>query len=83
MCIRDRYEAIELLKGAGGMAVVAHPMKIKGLGEKGSDQFFENLDSLIRELKMCIRDRIIRKRIAKRLTPHNIGDLCRLVFLIY
>ncbi len=45
------YEAIELLKGAGGMAVVAHPMKIKGLGEKGSDQFFENLDSLIRELK--------------------------------
>ena len=44
-------EAMDLIKGAGGISVLAHPMEIKGLGEVGSDEFFDNLDLLVRELK--------------------------------
>lgn len=44
-------EAIELLKNAGGMAVLAHPGKIKGLGEKGTDEYWTNMDALIKSLK--------------------------------
>lgn len=44
-------EAIDVLKAAGGMGVLAHPMKIKKLGERGSDEFWTNLDQLLRELK--------------------------------
>ena len=44
-------EAIRLLKEAGGMAVLAHPMKIRGLGDRGSDLFWEHLDLMLRELK--------------------------------
>lgn len=44
-------DAIKLIQGAGGAAVLAHPMKIKGMGEKGSDEFFDNLIRLITKLK--------------------------------
>ena len=44
-------EAIKLIQGAGGAAVLAHPMKIKGIGEKSSDEFFSNLIRLITRLK--------------------------------
>ena len=44
-------DAIRLIQGAGGMAVLAHPMKIKGIGEKGSDEFFDNLIRLLTKLK--------------------------------
>ena len=44
-------EAIGLIKGAGGVAVLAHPMKLKMLGEKSSDEFFDNLKE---HLKMLI-----------------------------
>lgn len=47
----DTVEAIELIKDAGGICVMAHPMKIEGLGDKGSDEFFMNLDQLVRNLK--------------------------------
>ncbi|MDY2960242.1 MAG: PHP domain-containing protein [Hornefia sp.] len=50
ICI-DTADAVEVIKGAGGISVLAHPMKIKGLGEKGSDIFFENLEILLRKLK--------------------------------
>lgn len=43
--------AIEVIRDAGGVSVLAHPMKIKGIGEKGSDEFFENLEALLRKLK--------------------------------
>lgn len=43
-------DAIELIKGAGGVAVLAHPMKIKGIGEKSSDEFFANLEDLLKLL---------------------------------
>ena len=56
-CIRkDKitvYRAIELIKGAGGTASLAHPMKIKGLGERGSEEFYSNLDKMLRKLKIA------------------------------
>lgn len=45
-------EAIALLKEAGGMAVLAHPAKIKGLGERNSEAFWTNFDALLRSLKL-------------------------------
>lgn len=47
----DTQEAITLIKDAGGMAVLAHPMKIKGIGEKGSDNFFSKLEYIVKCLK--------------------------------
>lgn len=44
-------EAIELIRGAKGIPVLAHPCKIKGIGERGSAVFRENFDSLLRDLK--------------------------------
>lgn len=44
-------ETMDLIKAAGGIAVLAHPMKIKKIGEKGSEEFWQNLDTLIQKLK--------------------------------
>jgi hypothetical protein len=44
-------DAIKLINEAGGIAVLAHPYRIKGLGERGSQQFKENFEELLRELK--------------------------------
>ena len=44
-------DAIKLIQGAGGVAVLAHPMKTKGIGKKSSDEFFDNLIRLITRLK--------------------------------
>lgn len=44
-------EAINLVSNAGGMAVIAHPAKIRGMGERGSEVFWENMETLIKELK--------------------------------
>jgi len=44
-------EAISLIKGAGGTAVLAHPAQIKHIGQPGSDEFWTNLEKLIKELK--------------------------------
>ena len=44
-------DAIKLLQQAGGMAVLAHPGKIKGLGKRDSEEYWNNLDQLIRTLK--------------------------------
>lgn len=43
--------AIERIKGAGGIPVLAHPMKITRLGREGGDSFFEKLDRLLARLK--------------------------------
>lgn len=43
-------EAICLIKNAGGIPVLAHPGVARGLGEKGSDEFFDNMDKLISRL---------------------------------
>ena len=47
----DTAEAIAVIREAGGLAVLAHPMKIKGIGEKSSGQFWENLENMLRHLK--------------------------------
>ena len=44
-------EIIHLISQAGGMAVMAHPGKIKGLGEKGTEEYRKNMDKLVRKLK--------------------------------
>lgn len=44
-------EAIRLISEAGGMAVLAHPAKIRGMGERGSEEFWKNMNVLIRDLK--------------------------------
>lgn len=44
-------DAFRLIQGAGGVAVLAHPMKIKGLGEKSSEEFFDNLIRLLTKLR--------------------------------
>ena len=47
----DAIEAIELIKNAGGIAVLAHPMQIKNLGDKSSEEFWSNLEGLVLMLK--------------------------------
>ena len=44
-------DAIELIKEAGGIPVLAHPCKIKGIGARESDEFKENFKLLLKELK--------------------------------
>ena len=44
-------DAMKLIQSAGGVAVLAHPMKIKGFGEKSSDEFFDNLIRLLTKLR--------------------------------
>lgn len=44
-------EGIKLINSAGGISVLAHPMKIKNLGEKGSDEYMNKLESIIVDLK--------------------------------
>lgn len=44
-------EAIELVKGAGGISVLAHPLKTKGLGDPKAEEFWKNLDVLLGLLK--------------------------------
>lgn len=42
---------IAVIKKAGGLSVLAHPMKIKQIGIRGSSEFWESLESLARKLK--------------------------------
>lgn len=44
-------EAIRLIRNAGGYAVLAHPIQIKGFGEKGSAEFYKKVELLVVELK--------------------------------
>lgn len=47
----DTEEAISLIRAAGGTAVLAHPIQIRGLGAPGSEDFYEQVDQLARRLK--------------------------------
>ncbi len=47
----DTETAIDLIRAAGGTAVLAHPIQIRGLGDPGSEAFYEHVDQLTRELK--------------------------------
>ena len=43
--------AIKLIREAGGIAVLAHPIQIRGMGVPGSDEFYGNVELLVRRLK--------------------------------
>lgn len=45
-------EAIQLIKEAGGIAVLAHPIQTRGVGEPGSEEFYKNMDVIVRRLKI-------------------------------
>lgn len=47
----DTEEAIRLIRAAGGTAVLAHPIQIRGLGDPGSEEFYEQVDQLTHKLK--------------------------------
>ena len=40
-------ESISLINGAGGTPVLAHPIKIRGIGEPGSEEFYANFEKLL------------------------------------
>lgn len=44
-------DAIEAIKKAGGIPVLAHPIQTKNIGTPGSDEFFRNMDIIIGKLK--------------------------------
>ncbi len=44
-------EAISLIAKAGGQAFVAHPAKIKKLGERGTEDFWINFENLLKDLR--------------------------------
>ena len=44
-------EAIDLIRGAVGIPVLAHPCKIRGIGRRGSEEFEKNFDVLLAKLK--------------------------------
>lgn len=40
-------EAISLIRGAGGIPVLAHPIQIKGMGITGSEDFYRDVEKLV------------------------------------
>ncbi len=44
-------EAIKSIISSGGVPVLAHPILIKGMGDRGSDTFYDHLCELLVELK--------------------------------
>lgn len=44
-------EAIELIKTAGGIAVLAHPMQIKNMGDRTTPEFWDKLERMVKMLK--------------------------------
>ena len=44
------YEAIKIIREAGGEAVLAHPGRIKYIGQRESEDFFLNVEIILKEL---------------------------------
>ena len=44
------YEAIDVIKKAGGYAVLAHPIQTRHIGEPGSEEFYETMDGIVKDL---------------------------------
>ena len=44
-------EAIAMIRKAGGTAVLAHPIQARGIGRPGSEEFYRNIEAIIKELK--------------------------------
>lgn len=43
-------QIVETIRGAGGIPVIAHPGLIKDMGERGSEEFYENIESFAESL---------------------------------
>ncbi len=48
---RSVFETIDIIRKAGGIAVLAHPMKIKKLKNEGEACFWQNLEKIVVDLK--------------------------------
>ena len=46
----DALEAIRIITGAGGTAVLAHPMRIKNIGKRGTEEMYGHLERIVAEL---------------------------------
>ena len=46
----DAKRAIEVIKGAGGTAVLAHPGKIKNIGKRETEEFYQNIEKMLDKL---------------------------------
>lgn len=46
-------EAVKLIRETGGLAVLAHPIQAKKIGEAGSEEFYENIEGIIAYLVLC------------------------------
>lgn len=46
-------DAVELINAAGGKAVLAHPIQTRHIGNEGSREFYENIESIVKALKDC------------------------------
>lgn len=44
-------EAIKLINSAGGIAVLAHPVQTRHIGDTGSEEFYINIEKIISQLK--------------------------------
>lgn len=44
-------EAIDVIRSAGGIPVLAHPIQTRGIGIPGSEEFFGNIEKIIARLK--------------------------------
>ena len=44
-------EAIKLINSAGGIAVLAHPVQTRHIGDPGSEEFYINIEKIISQLK--------------------------------
>ena len=47
----EAAEAIRIIAKAGGTPVLAHPIQTRGIGEAGSEEFYENIEKIIARLK--------------------------------
>lgn len=47
----DARDALSLIDEAGGIGVLAHPILVKGIGLRGSEEFYAKLEELLIELK--------------------------------
>ena len=44
-------DAIKVIKDAGGTPVLAHPIQTRGIGRPGSEEFYTNIEKIIKRLK--------------------------------
>ena len=44
--------AIEVIRRAGGIPVLAHPIQTRGIGRPGSEAFFKNMEKIVKQLKL-------------------------------